>query len=168
MQGEKLQQAQEAFLTFLSLIQGEQERVGLVVFSSDAAEAVPLAQVGTNRDRLRSTISSLAAGGDTALLDAVHLAYDQLQRLQDRERINAIVVMTDGKENNSRTRLRDLTATLQQGSSTGIPVVVFCVAYGGDADMDTLERISAATGGQTRRGSPETIRQLYKLLSTYF
>ena len=155
-------------MAFLNLIQGEQERVGLVVFSSDVQEAVSLSELSTNRNQLQSTIASLVAGGDTALLDAVNLAYDQLQRLQDRERINAIVVMTDGKENNSRIRLRDLASKLQRENQSGVPVVVFCVAYGEDADMGTLEEISTATGGQTRRGSPETIRQLYKLLSTYF
>jgi Ca-activated chloride channel family protein len=168
MQGEKLQQAQEAFLTFLSLIKGEQERVGLVVFSSDVTEAVTLSELATNRETLRSTISGLEATGDTALLDAINLAYDRLQQRQDKERINAIVVMTDGKENNSSIRLRDLTTKLQRGSQSGLPVVVFCVAYGDDADLKTLQQISNATGGQTRPGSPETIRELYKLLSTYF
>lgn len=168
MQGEKLEQARDAFLTFLGLIKGEQERVGLIVFSSNVTEAVPLAELATNRERLRSTIANLSAGGDTALLDAISLAYDRLQQRGDQERINAIVVMTDGKENNSQIRLRDLVAKLQRGSKSPLPVVVFCVAYGSDADLNTLESISAATGGQTRRGSPETIRELYKLLSTYF
>jgi Ca-activated chloride channel family protein len=168
MQGEKLEQAREAFLTFLGLIKGEQERVGLVVFSSDVTEAVALSELATNRETLRSTISGLEAGGDTALLDAISLAYDRLQQRQDKERINAVVVMTDGKENNSRIRLRDLTAKLQRGSQSGVPVVVFCVAYGDDADLNTLQQMSNATGGQTRRGSPDTIRELYKLLSTYF
>jgi len=168
MQGDKLEQAREAFLTFLSLIKGGEERVGLVVFSSGAEETVPLSELSTSREKLCSTITGLNAGGDTALLDAIHLAYEQLQRLQDRERINAIVVMTDGKENNSRLRLQELISGIQQGNQSGVSVVVFCVAYGRDADMDMLERISTAAGGQTRRGSPETIQELYKVLSTYF
>jgi len=168
MQGEKLAQAKEAFLTFLNLMKGERERVGLIVFSSGVRETVPMAELTTNRQMLQSAISALYADGDTALLDAVDSAYDKLQQRQDSERINAIVVMTDGKENNSRTSLTDLTRKLQRGNQSGLPVVVFCVAYGSDADMGTLERVAAATGGQTRRGSPETIQQLYKLLSTYF
>ncbi len=168
MQGEKLEQAQEAFLTFLDQIKADQERVGLIVFSSRAVEEMPLNELAANRGVLRSTIAALSAGGDTALLDAIDLAHIRLQELQDSERINAIVVMTDGKENNSRIRLRELTSKLRRSSESGLPIVVFCVAYGRDADMDTLEEISAATGGQTRPGTPETIRQLYKVLSTYF
>jgi Ca-activated chloride channel family protein len=168
MQGEQLEQAQEAFQAFLGMIKGEQERVGLIVFSSSEAEVEPLAELGTNRARLEGQIAGLYAGGDTALLDAVNLAYDRLQQLQDTERINAIVVMTDGKENNSSIRLRDLTAKMRRVNQSGVPVVVFCVAYGSDADTDTLEQLSSATGGQTRRGSTQTIQELYKLLSTYF
>jgi Ca-activated chloride channel family protein len=150
------------------LIRADDERVGLITFSSGVSEEVPLADLATNRAALRAAIIGLSAGGDTALLDAVDLAFQKLQELRDGERINAIVVMTDGKENNSRIRLGELTDGLRRGSDTGLPVVVFCVAYGSDADMETLDQISAATGGQTRRGSPETIQQLYKLLSTYF
>ena len=168
MQGDKLDQAREAFLTFLGMIKGDQERVGLVVFSSTETEAEPLAELANNREMLRARISALMAGGDTALLDAVNLAYDRLQQLGDKERINAIVVMTDGKENNSIIRLRDLTVKMQRGNQSGVRVVVFCVAYGTDADTATLEQISSATGGQTRRGSVESIQELYKLLSTYF
>ena len=39
---------------------------------------------------------------ETALLDAVETAYNRLQTTGDHERINAIVVMTDGQENRSR------------------------------------------------------------------
>jgi hypothetical protein len=34
--------------------------------------------------------------------------------------------------------------------------------------MGTLERIAQASGGQVRAGDVETIRGLYKILSTYF
>jgi len=168
MQGEKLEQAQEALLAFLELIKGDEERVALIVFSSGVDETVQLAEMSKNRSILSAEVQGLQAGGDTALLDAVDVAYSRLQSFGDAERINAIVVMTDGKENNSRIRLRALATKIEESNKTGVPVAVFCVAYGGDADMGTLEALSDAAGGQTRRGSPETIRQLYRLLSQYF
>jgi Ca-activated chloride channel family protein len=113
-------------------------------------------------------IASLEAGGNTALLDGVATAYDRLQRLTDPERINAIVVMTDGKENASAVSLNQLVARLRGGNQRGVPVVVFTIAYGDDADMNVLQSLSEASGGQTVVGSEETIRKLYKILSTYF
>ena len=76
--------------------------------------------------------------------------------------------MTDGLENDSRISLRELERRLREGSQKGVPVVIFCIAYGDDADYDTLRRLAEATGGQVRAGDLETIQELYKILSTYF
>ena len=76
--------------------------------------------------------------------------------------------MTDGKENASAIKLNQLVAKLQQGNERGVPVVVFGIAYGEDADMGPLQAMADATGGQTYVGTIETIRNLYKILSTYF
>ena len=168
MQGDKLSNVQTALTTFIDQVKSDDERIGLIEFYSDVNELVPLDTLKVNRTTLISNIAQLEAGGDTSLLDAVSVAYDRLQRLNDPERINAIVVMTDGKENASNIQLRELTAKLQRGNETGVPVVVFAVAYGSDADMSTLQAIAGATNGQTYRGTVETIKGLYKILSTYF
>jgi Ca-activated chloride channel family protein len=166
MRGEKLALAQEALGIFLDQIQGELERVGLIEFSTRVSTLVYLDELGNNRSTLEAAIEDLIAQGDTALLDGVSEAYKRLQKLGDTERINAIVVMTDGRENNSRTSLRTLVNDLEDKS--GVPVVVFCIAYGSDADLGTLRDIAEPSGGQVREGDLETIRDLYKILSTYF
>jgi Ca-activated chloride channel family protein len=166
MRGEKIQGAQAALRAFVDQIQGDLERVGLIEFSSLVQETVPLAELGDNRDELVSTIEALEVGGDTALLDAIDWAHESLQRRADAERINAIVVMTDGLENNSTIYPSQLLSKLE--AQRNVQVVVFCIAYGEDADRDMLQRIAEATGGQLREGDLETIRELYKILSTYF
>jgi Ca-activated chloride channel family protein len=166
MRGKKLALAQEALGVFLDQIQGDLERVGLIEFSTRVSTLVYLDELGNNRSTLEAAIGGLIAQGDTALLDGVSEAYKRLQKLGDTERINAIVVMTDGRENNSRTSLRSLVNDLENES--GVPVVVFCIAYGSDADLGTLRDIAEPSGGQVREGDLETIRDLYKILSTYF
>jgi Ca-activated chloride channel family protein len=166
MAGEKLEQAQAALRTFLDQIKGDMERVGLIEFATYVYLTVDLDEMGANRVALEMAVDRMEAQGDTALLDGVYEAHQRLQDLGDSERINAIVVMTDGRENNSETSLRRLVAELEKNSST--QVVVFCIAYGDDADMDTLRWIAEPTGGQVRKGDPETILDLYKILSTYF
>jgi Ca-activated chloride channel family protein len=168
MAGDKLAQAKEALLTFIEQIKGDTERVGLISFASSVYAVEDLDELGFNRAQLLTTVGSLEANGDTALNDAVAEAYSRLQYLGDSERINAIVVMTDGLENNSYTTLDQLVRQVEQGNRSGLPVVIFCIAYGGDADMFTLQSIAEASGGQVRTGDVETIRGLYKILSTYF
>jgi Ca-activated chloride channel family protein len=166
MEGEKLDNVKIALRTFIDQIQSDQERVGLIEFYGEVDDRVSINELKYTRSDLISAIDSLEAGGDTALLDGVMAAYNRLQQLNDPGRINAIVVMTDGKENASVISLRRVVANLQ--NSNGVPVVVFGVAYGNDADMSVLQQLADATNGQTYRGTIETIRQLYKILSTYF
>jgi Ca-activated chloride channel family protein len=168
MEGEKLSNVKEALTVFIDQIEGGEERVGLIEFWGNVDILVPLDRLGDSRGALVSAINGLQAGGDTALLDGVLRAYKELQRLNDPERINAIVVMTDGQENASHISVWDLTDRMQRGNQTGPPVVVFAIAYGRDADYGTLEQLAQATGGQAREGTVETIRELYKILSTYF
>lgn len=168
MEGQKLKSAQEALRIFVDQIKGDAERVGLIEFSSYVNDVVPLDELGRNRAELIATVDSLEAEGDTALLDGIYTAYVRLQDLNDTERINAIVAMTDGRENNSTISLPQLTEEMKRGNETGVPVVVFCIAFGSDADYGTLEIIAQSTDGQAREGDLETIQQLYKILSTYF
>jgi len=167
MDGAKLESAQAALRTFLSQIPSGQERVGMVEFNSGVANIIELDTLDNNRAELNSAVDSLTAGGNTALLDAVRAAYARLQRQGDPERINAIVAMTDGRENASAVSLRQLAAEIRDGNQT-VPVVIFAIAYGRDADYDVLQTLADASGGQVREGNAETIRELYKILSSYF
>ena len=168
MEGEKLATAKAALNEFLGQIKGNQERVGLVEFSSSVNNIDLLDELGNNRQRLGSTVDNLTAGGNTALLDGVRAAYVRLQQQGDPDRINAIVAMTDGLENNSSISLDALRQEIEAGNRDGVPVVIFAIAFGDDADYDTLRAIAEASGGQVRTGDLNTIRQLYKLLSSYF
>ena len=168
MEGQKIESARQALVVFLEAIRGDKERVGLIEFSSGIDRVVPLDELGRNRNALNLAVQELSAGGNTALLDAVGAAYGELQKLGDSERINAIVAMTDGRENASATRLSELLRRITDGNSRGVPVYVFCVAYGRDADLDMLGQIAEASGGQARQGDLTSIEELYKIISTYF
>lgn len=168
MSGEKLDNVKVALKTFVDQIKSDDERVGMIEFYSNVNELVKINALKYTRADLLGQIASLEAGGDTSLVDGVSAAYDRLQQLNDNSRINAIVVMTDGKENASSMSLSQLVSKMQKGNESGVPVVVFAIAYGSDADMNNLQAIAGATNGQTYRGTVETIRGLYKILSTYF
>jgi Ca-activated chloride channel family protein len=168
MEGDKITNVKQALKIFIEQIQNDQERVGVVLFSSTPYTTIAPKELQTSRAVLNSTIDNIRVGGNTALLDAVRAAYNQLQTLNDKDRINAIVVMTDGLENNSSITLTKLSEYMRNTNQSGVPVMVFAIGYGKDADYKTLKTLADATGGQAREGTLETIRQLYKLLSTYF
>ena len=104
----------------------------------------------------------------------MYSAAERLDALRQSDRINVVVVMTDGKENASR-RVRSssdpqslINSLRSLQTRSGLPVLVFAVAYGSDADFTMLQRLSEATRVQAYRGDPETIKKLYQLLSAFF
>jgi Ca-activated chloride channel homolog len=164
----KLVQVKDALITFLDQIQGDRDRVGMVPFADRVSGTVALQDIGPQRQSLKGQVNRLSANGKTALLDAINYAYADLQKRGEKDRINAIVVMTDGIENASSVSLSRLTDTIKRQNQSGVPIVIFCIAYGNDADLKTLTSVSDAAGGFTRSADPDTIRKLYKILSTYF
>src|SRR5207249_5927720 len=108
----KLDQAKSGLGTFLQRILPD-DRVGLVSFSSQAnvdVEPGPLAQ---NRVNLDTAIQGLRAEGKTAIYDGLMTAKDVLDKIppDKEERIKAIVLLTDGQENASRTTFDQLKQT---------------------------------------------------------
>ncbi len=168
MQGKKLANVKVALGAFLESVKGDQERVGLIDFSHEIKHHISLEELGQNRGELEAAVFDLEARGDTALLDAIASGYVRLQALEDPARINAIVAMTDGRENASNIEMRELADRIRTGNQRSVPVVIFCIAYGSDADLNTLQVIAEASGGQVRSGDVMTIEELYRILSTYF
>ena len=166
MAGEKMERTRIALQSFVSQIQGDRDKVGIVEFGSGVKrfEALRSLKDGS-RDEMVEIIAGMEADGYTALLDAVWQAQEDLQTVADSQAINAIVVMTDGQENDSYRNMNDLR---QAFGNAQTPVVVFTIAFGSDADDDLLEELARIGGGQFRRADETDIEELYRILSTYF
>ncbi|HUP78688.1 MAG TPA: VWA domain-containing protein, partial [Pirellula sp.] len=111
-------------------------------------------------------IDRMRAEGGTALIDAVYDAVADLQAQSDSKAINAIVVMTDGIENESRYGLDDLRALINSQPNTRL--VIFTIGFGNDADENILSSMAQIGNGQFRRADETDIEELYRIISTYF
>lgn len=166
MAGDKIDRTRTALQSFVTQIQGDRDKVGIVEFGSGVKRFEPLRSLkGDSRNEMADIIAGMEADGYTALLDAVWQAQDDLQTVADANAINAIVVMTDGQENDSYRNMNDLRQIFENSRT---PVVVFTIAFGSDADDDLLEELARIGGGQFRRADETDIEELYRILSTYF
>ncbi len=166
MEGEKMERTRTALQSFIAQIVGDRDKVGIVEFGSGVKRFEPLRTVNDEgRARLVEIVGSMEAYGNTALLDAVWQASEDIEVVADREAINAIVVMTDGQENDSRYSMADLRRQLQNAST---PTIVFTIAFGSDADDALLQEMARIGGGQFRRADETDIEELYRIISTYF
>ena len=166
MEGEKLVLTQRALQSFVAQIQGNRDAIGLVEFGSDIKSFLPVRTLDdTTRADLVATIERMEAFGSTALIDATVDAAVDLKAQGTDEAINALVVMTDGRENESSRDLRDLQRVL---AGDGPPIVIFTIAFGRDADEGLLYNMATLGDGQFRRADETDIEELYRIISTYF
>ena len=115
----------------------------------------PLAsKVGTvtRRQALVAAAATLPGrtGGDTGLYNTVLGAYQAVRTGYDPAAANSVVLLTDGS--NTQTAgidLATLLSTLRSQTSSAAPLPIITIAVGKDADVTTLQQISAATGGST-------------------
>jgi Ca-activated chloride channel family protein len=160
MGGEKISGAKGALLSFIEQIEGDRDQVALLTFSSSTHTIQSLGPL--NKEAFRESIRRLKAGGNTMLYDAVTHAFNQLQQHKESERINVIIAMADGQ---SDGHISTLESKLREAE---MPVFIFTVGYGKDADMDVLQRIAQLGKGQAYASDPETIESLYELISKFF
>jgi Ca-activated chloride channel family protein len=178
----KLDLAQEAAVSALDQFKDADE-VGLWVFSTDLGgadpnyrEVVPVAPIGENRAQLEQQIIAQFPTNGTPLYDVTSKAYAAMLDSYDPEKINAIVFLTDGVNDDGDTRDDDdqfdaLIDQLRSGSegASSRPVRVFTISYGDGADVVTLRAIAQATSAAHYDASnPATIQQVFTAVISNF
>ncbi|HEY7606017.1 MAG TPA: substrate-binding domain-containing protein [Actinomycetes bacterium] len=137
--------------------------LGTWVFSSnlagprDWAESVPIGPTNAKlpngklrREVLAESLSTLqATDGDTGLYDTSLAAFRALQRNYAPQRINIVVLLTDGINDDPTGGINrtELLRRLKAEQDKDRPVRIITVAYGANADATSLKLISQATGG---------------------
>lgn len=162
---DKLPHAVAGAGAFVDLLDAE-DRVSILRFDDRGSWVVKDQPAGQGRDALKRALSGLIANGGTAMYDAVSMAVTQVRSGSDSTRIKAVVVLTDGDDKNSAMRLDRLVEQIG-GRETG-GVRVFTIGYGKDARQDVLDKLAGAGRGRYYKGSPETIREVFRDISTFF
>jgi Ca-activated chloride channel homolog len=139
--GTKLDRLKPAAKRGLALL-GDEDQVGIWTFADTTTVRLPLSRVGDVRSRLDGIVDGLDTAGVTALHTTVRGAKDELQRTLDHDRINAIVLLSDGRnfprDDAGRAALLDAVDAANQETS----VRIFTVPYGADADTALLGEIA--------------------------
>nr|MDQ3936399.1 VWA domain-containing protein [Actinomycetota bacterium] len=165
----RLERAKEGLEAFLREV-SPNDRVGLTTFNDSIQELVPIAPVRTNAPRLRDTIGSLIADGGTAFHDAAIRGLEDVQAMRDRERINAVVLLTDGEDTDSSATIEQAVRRMEAQGDSENRVRVFTIAYSAAAEgaEDALKRIAAGSGGQAYSGDTDDIELVYRSISSFF
>jgi len=150
----KLDLAKQAAVNALSQF-GTNDLVGLRIFSSgispqeptDYLDLVPIGPIAANREQIAAKLRGLIPTRGTPLYTTAAASVDLVRKQYKPQLINAVVLLTDGK--NEDPRNDDLQGTLArlatgEGGSDQ-PVRLFTIGFGKDADASALRRLGEAT-----------------------
>ncbi len=161
----KIALAKRALLAALSELAPDDE-VGLRIFTTDVrnsaspfwADVVPIGRFDRRRRPLMRAIGELAPRKGSPLYAAARDGYDTMAAGYDRNRINAVVMLSDGYNENDRDNdRRGLLADLHD------PIRMFTISYSPDADLATLRRIAQATNARSYDATdPKMIDDVYR------
>lgn len=145
--------------------------IGLWTFSTDLdgqrdyREIVPVGPVGPRRAEIVEQLGQVRVkpNGGTGLYDTTLAAYRDGARNWTAGRINLVLVLTDGTDDNgsgiSRARLLSELGALQDKRR---PLPILFIGVGPDIDRAELDQIAKATGGRVAlTENPAGIRQIF-------
>ncbi len=171
----KLELAKEAILGSLDEFAPDDE-VALVTFTDEArsgepqiVEIVPSGAFSSNKAAIEQSLGGLFPQNGTPLYQAALETYEVALDTYDPERINAIVILSDGANQDIQfsdddEQLAELLAALSRGSEGqgSKPVRVFPIAYGEGASFDVLEAIAdAASSAVYDASDPRSINKVF-------
>lgn len=165
MAGEKIDQVRQSAIEFVSQL-GDNDQLMVIAFSDTPLVLVPAQLAANNRDQMIAAIQGLKAEGGTSLFDTVAFASGLVAETRRVDSISAMVVLTDGHDTASQhftSANAEFGVTVQQSGAS-----VYTIAYGNDADLNTMQNIALSTNGIFYTGDVSTIGDIYAEMSAAF
>jgi len=131
--------------------------VGLWTFSTnmngniDFVAQAPIGPLSAQRTQLLAKISGIQPNpkGDTGLYDTILAAYQEVKKDWDPGRVNSIVMMTDGDNDDPSGGVshEQLLAQLKQLADPTKPIQLIIIGIGPSVNAAPLQQITKTTGG---------------------
>lgn len=163
MRGSKMESMRAAAIQFVEQM-GDDDYLSIIAFSTEPDLILNHIQVGPNRQKIIKAITDLRAEGDTTLFDAIGDGAVLLYSTTQPQTTNAMVVLSDGQD----TRSYRYNANSATGMAVANNLTVFTIAYGSDADVNTMRNLASQTNGNFFAGNEASIAAIYEEMSAAF
>ncbi|MEM6754097.1 MAG: VWA domain-containing protein [Cyanobacteria bacterium P01_C01_bin.38] len=170
MSGDKLPAVQNTLRNYIQSL-GPKEQIAIIDFDTQIRPPVKVNGTPQGQSTGLKFIGSLKADGGTRLYDSALEARNWLEKNLRKDAINAVIILTDGDDSNSKINLEQLSQELEKSNfSSDKRIAFFTVGYGneGEFNPDVLKQIAELNGGYYRKGNPETISSLMADLQVEF
>lgn len=143
MQGSKIEEARRGAIEAVQRL-GPNDIVSVVTYDSTVQVLVPATKL-TDKAAVCRKISQIKAGGRTALFAGVSKGAAEIRKFLDKERVNRVILLSDGKANigaSSPSELGNLGASLKKENIT-----VSTMGLGLDYNEDLMLKLASRSGG---------------------
>ena len=117
-------------------------------------------------------ITSITAGGETALYDAILTAMTTLHHYRNQYGATmryGLVVLSDGMDTDKGSSLARVEATLQPQESNPDGIQIHTVCIGADCDEPVLRKVANAAHGRFWKGNSEAeMVKIYRNIATHY
>lgn len=144
MQGAKIEKARQAANVALDQL-GDDDVFSLVIYDNETQVLIAPQRVGDSRhrDELKAKIDRIRPGGGTALHAGVVLGSKQVRHAFEKERVNRVILLSDGLANVGPSRTADLASLGRELRGDGIAVST--IGLGDDYNEDLMTALAEAS-----------------------
>lgn len=144
MEGAKIEKARQAAAMAVDKL-ADDDFFSLVTYDSETNLLIEPQRIGNrdNREELKQRIHRIQPGGSTALHAGVVLGAKQVRQKLVKERVNRVILLSDGIANAGPSRPSDLSSLGRELRSDGISVST--VGLGDDYNEDLMTALAEAS-----------------------
>lgn len=142
MSGAKLEHAKQAAALLVDQLSPD-DILSLVVYESGIEVVVPASRLGERRSEIRRLIERIETGGSTALYGGVEEGSRQLREFLDRERINRVLLLSDGIANVGPSDNRSIADLGKRIAREGMSVTT--IGLGSDYNETLMTALAEAS-----------------------
>jgi len=135
MQGEKLRHAKQAAIMAVERLRSR-DIVSIIAYDDHVRVLVPATRV-SDRERIAEAVNALETGGSTALFAGVTKGASELRKFLSREKVNRVILLSDGLANVGPDSPRELGALGSSLAKEGISVTTIGLGLGYNEDLMT-------------------------------
>lgn len=143
MGGDKIAKAREAAISAIDRLRSD-DIVSVITYDTTVTVLVPATKL-TDKAAVRQAIAGIGSGGNTALFAGVSKGAAEVRKFLDAERVNRVILLSDGLANNGPSSPADLGALGASLKKEGISVTTF--GLGLDYNEDLMVQLAGRSGG---------------------
>ncbi len=152
MNGQKLQDAKEAALTFVEEMDLDHDEIGLVTFAAQARVDLPLSH---NRNKIEAKINAITTDAETNIAAGVITATNEVLH-HDDDTIPALIILSDGNETTGGSP----QGAAEEAKANGIRIIT--IRLGEDANETVLRSMASSPQDYFEAISSEQLQAIYE------